>query len=83
MEGNFVIIKISCILLIFWPLLRNGCSMVYRGNHYFIDVKICVLHQEGLMSHILLNLTTCYIKDLLFQPNNANCSHFKLVGGVH
>ena len=28
------------MLLIFWPLLRSGCSMDYHGNHYFSDVKI-------------------------------------------
>ena len=43
-----------------------------HGNLYFTDVKISVLHQEGLMFLILLNLTTCYIKDLLFQANNAH-----------
>ena len=51
--------------------------MDYHGNHYFTDVKIRVLHQEGLMSHILLNSTTCHIKDLLFQANNANIARFK------
>ena len=51
--------------------------MDYHGNHYFTDVKIGVLHEEGLMYHTLLNLTKCYIKNLLFQANGANCSHFK------
>ena len=41
--------------------------MEYQGNHYFTDVKIGVLHQEGLMSHTLLNLTTSYIKTCYFR----------------
>ena len=45
--------------------------MDYHGNLYFTNLKISVLHLEGLMFLILLNLTTCYIKDLLFQANNA------------
>ena len=60
-------IKLSWILQIFWPLLRNRCSMEYHGNHYFTDIRIGVLHHEGLMSHTLLNLTTCYIKTCYFR----------------
>ena len=41
--------------------------MEYHGNHYFTDVKIGVLHEEGLMSHTLLNLTKCYIKTCYFR----------------
>ena len=40
MEENVVIIKLSWILLIFWPLLRSGFSTDYHDNYYFTDVKI-------------------------------------------
>ena len=52
--------------------LSSGYFTDYHGNLYFTDVKISVLHQEGLMFLILLNLTTRYIKDLLLQANNAH-----------
>ena len=65
------------MLLIFWPMLRSGCFTDYHGNLYFTDVTISVLQQEGLMFLILLNLTTCFIKDLLFQANNAQIFHLK------
>ena len=51
--------------------------MDYHGNLYFTDVTISVLQQEGLMFLILLNLTICYIKDLLFQANNAQIFHLQ------
>ena len=41
--------------------------MDYHGNHYFIDVNISDLKQEGLMFLILLNRTTCYTKPCNFH----------------
>ena len=38
MKGNVVIIKFS-LLLLNWPFQKNGCSMDYHGNKYFLNIK--------------------------------------------
>ena len=51
-------------------LQSSGYSMEYHGNHYFFNIKIVFLHQEGLMSR-LIQLCTCYIKYFMFQVKCA------------
>ena len=77
MEENDVIIKLSWILLIFWPLLRSGCSMDYDGNHYFTDVKISDFAEGKPDVSYIIELNRMLQYNLLFQANNAHIFYCK------
>ena len=77
MEGNVVIMKLSWIKLIFWPLLRSGCSMDYHGNNYFIDVKISDFAAGRTDASYIIKLNHLLHKTLLFQANDSHIFHFK------
>ena len=82
MEENVVIIKLSWILLIFWPLLGSGCSMDFHANYYFTDVKISNIAAGRCDVSYIIELNHMIHKTLLFQANNTHIFRFKQVGGA-
>ena len=63
-------------LLIFWSLLKSGCSMDYHGNHDFTVVKIRDFATGRPAVSYIIELNHMLHKNLLFQANTA---HFVLL----
>ena len=63
-------------------LLRSGISIDYHSNQCFTNINMSVCCSTFIICLTILNLTTSFIQDLLFQPNNVHSSHCKKVGGV-